>query len=55
MPLLQVKDLTVRFETAGGTVHAVSGVTYDLEPGKPWAWWARAAAARACMCWPCWG
>ena len=34
MPLLQVKDLTVRFDTAGGTVHAVSGVTYDLEPGE---------------------
>jgi len=34
MPLLQVKDLTVRFDTTGGTVHAVSGVTYDLEAGE---------------------
>jgi peptide/nickel transport system ATP-binding protein/oligopeptide transport system ATP-binding protein len=34
MPLLEVNDLTVRFDTAGGTVHAVSGVTYNLEPGE---------------------
>ncbi|EHL96733.1 oligopeptide transport ATP-binding protein OppD [Acetobacteraceae bacterium AT-5844] len=34
MPLLEVKDLTVRFDTGGGTVHAVSGVTYNLEPGE---------------------
>ncbi|MDB5370283.1 MAG: transporter ATP-binding protein [Roseomonas sp.] len=34
MPLLEVNDLTVRFDTSGGAVHAVSGVTYNLEPGE---------------------
>jgi oligopeptide/dipeptide ABC transporter ATP-binding protein len=34
MPLLEVKDLTVRFDTGGATVHAVSGVSYNLEPGE---------------------
>ena len=34
MPLLEVKDLTVRFDTAGGSVHAVSNVSYTLEAGE---------------------
>ena len=34
-PLLDVRDLTVRFDTWEGTVHAVTGVTYALQPGEP--------------------
>ncbi|MBR0668328.1 ABC transporter ATP-binding protein [Roseomonas hellenica] len=33
-PLLDVKDLTVRFDTPNGTVHAVSGVSYSLQAGE---------------------
>jgi peptide/nickel transport system ATP-binding protein len=33
MALLEVKDLRVHFETDDGAVHAVDGVTYDLEAG----------------------
>ncbi len=33
-PLLQVRDLTVRFHTLEGTVHAVNGISYDLYPGE---------------------
>lgn len=32
--LLSVRDLRVRFETHGGTVHAVRGIDLDLEPGE---------------------
>src|SRR3954470_15870389 len=34
MPLLEVRDLVVRFRTHEGTIHAVNGVSYDLEPGE---------------------
>ncbi|MFC3126279.1 ABC transporter ATP-binding protein [Pseudoroseomonas globiformis] len=34
MPLLQVRDLVVRFDTGEGSVHAVNGVSYDLEAGE---------------------
>lgn len=34
VPLLQVQDLHVRFRTENGIVHAVRGVTFDLEPGQ---------------------
>ncbi|MCQ4159103.1 ABC transporter ATP-binding protein [Roseomonas sp. GC11] len=34
MPLLDIQDLTVRFDTGEGTVHAVNGVTYSLEEGE---------------------
>ncbi len=33
-PVLQIKDLTVEFDTEDGVVHAVTGVTYDLHQGE---------------------
>jgi len=33
-PLLQVRDLVQEFSTAGGTVQAVSGVSFDVWPGE---------------------
>src|SRR5688572_12229157 len=33
-PLLSVKDLVVRFRTHEGTIHAVNGVTFELEAGE---------------------
>ena len=32
--LLQVRDLKKYFKTGGGQLHAVDGVTFDLEEGK---------------------
>jgi len=34
MALLSVDDLVVKFQTHDGTVHAVNGVTFELEPGE---------------------
>lgn len=33
-PLLELKDLTVRFYTSDGVVHAVNGVSYKLDAGE---------------------
>ncbi len=33
-PLLEVRNLTIAFETSAGTVHAVNDVSYDLEAGE---------------------
>jgi oligopeptide/dipeptide ABC transporter ATP-binding protein len=33
-PLLQVRDLSVRFRSRGGVVHAVNGVSFDLARGR---------------------
>ncbi len=32
--LLQIKDLRVHFQTLEGTVHAVNGISYNLDPGE---------------------
>ena len=34
MALLSVEDLVVRFRTREGTIHAVNGVTFELEEGE---------------------
>jgi oligopeptide transport system ATP-binding protein len=34
MALLDVRDLVVRFRTADGTIHAVNGISFELEEGE---------------------
>ncbi len=34
MPLLEVRDLAVRFRTHDATIFAVNGISFDLEPGE---------------------
>ncbi|MGH3132324.1 MAG: ABC transporter ATP-binding protein [Gaiellaceae bacterium] len=33
-PILEIRDLTVEFDTEDGVVHAVTHVSYDLHPGE---------------------
>ena len=33
-PILSIRDLTVEFGTEDGVVHAVTGVSYDLQAGE---------------------
>lgn len=33
-PILSVRDLSVKFKTENGTLHAVRGVSFDLRPGE---------------------
>jgi peptide/nickel transport system ATP-binding protein/oligopeptide transport system ATP-binding protein len=33
-PLLDVSNLTIRFDTAAGEVHAATGITYAVKPGE---------------------
>ena len=47
MALLEVRDLTVSFETEDGLVQAVDGVSYTVERGRRWASSASPAPARA--------
>lgn len=36
--MLEIKDLSVIYETDLETVYAVNGVTLSLERALPWAW-----------------
>ena len=33
-PVLSIKNLTVEFNTEDGVVHAVDGISYDVNPGE---------------------
>jgi peptide/nickel transport system ATP-binding protein len=52
-PLLEVRDLRVRFALKTPLLHrgprhfdAVDGVSFQLQAGARWPWWASPAAAR---------
>ena len=52
MALFKVENLSIGYQTAKGLLKAVDGVNFSLEAGHPWAWWAKAAAARPPSAWP---
>ena len=45
MTLLQVDNLAVDFQTYGGTVQAVRGVSFDVESGETSLLWVNPGAA----------
>ena len=53
-PLLEVKNLTTRFRTDRGTVTAVDGVSFHVDPGETLAivgeFRLRARASPRCRC-----
>jgi ABC-type dipeptide/oligopeptide/nickel transport system ATPase component len=49
--LLSVEDLVVRFRTHEGTIHAVNGVSFQLEEGERLGLVGEPAVARASRTW----
>ena len=43
-PLIQLKNLTTRFFTPEGVVKAVEQVSFGIEKGRTWGFWASRAA-----------
>ena len=45
-PVLEVIDLSLRYQTRQGEVQAVEGVSFELARGSRWDWWESRVAAR---------
>lgn len=52
--ILDIKDLTIHFEMKSGVVKAVNHVSFTLNKGKPWVWWAKPAPERRPQPWGLW-